>query len=65
MCDDSEDVLDESYWDEYESGPFCEHWQEPWDCAELCECGHGCNQHYDGGCRLDGCECKKFKDKET
>jgi hypothetical protein len=65
MCGDSEDVLDESYWDEYESGPFCGHWQDPCDCDELCKCGHQCNQHYDDGCRVDGCECEGFEDKET
>ena len=57
-------------WDEYDSGPFCVHWETPWDCNEVCACGHECRRHdrhatnddETPGC-LD-CDCERFKPKE-
>lgn len=53
-------------WDDYESGPFCKHWDNVGACDELCKCGHRCgaHDHWDGGCYEDGCECKAFEDAE-
>ena len=50
---------------EYESGPYCQHWSEPWDCEDPCVCGHPCKRHdiHDRDCRERSCSCKKFEDK--
>lgn len=47
---DYEENSDE-YWD-YESGPYCQHWQDPGDCDKICaNCGKTCIEHYrDQGC---------------
>lgn len=49
---------------DYESGPYCQHWGDPADCEEMCDCGHPCHSHnYYGDkheCCEDGCECEKF-----
>jgi hypothetical protein len=49
---------------EYDSGPYCEHWFDPWECEELCKCGHMCKQHPGSCCLVEGCPCEEFKDKE-
>lgn len=61
MCDE-----EETDWSEYESGPFCRHWGEVWDCEIPClRCGHKCDEHppYEG-CGHDGCACKKFEPED-
>lgn len=51
---------------DYETGPFCRHWSDPWDCEELCKrCGHRCREHNYGGryeseCNEHGCDCKSW-----
>lgn len=56
---------DDDSWDDYETGPFCEHYGSPYDCGELCKCGHKCCEHWDGAeCQVEGCKCEKFVDKE-
>lgn len=47
--DDSDDYPD--------SGPFCRHWYEPWDCELTCTaCGHKCGRHY-YECDEPDCDC--------
>ena len=56
---------EEGEWDNYESGPFCQHWSDPSDCDQLCECGHQCHDHEswdEGKCKAEGCSCEKFTD---
>ena len=37
---------DEDAWDDYESGPYCVHWDDPSDCEEKCAiCGGECRFH--------------------
>lgn len=53
--------------DEYESGPWCEHWSHPSDCDAMCKCGHKCHQHdiysdEERWCNVDDCDCKAFED---
>ncbi len=50
-------------WEDYDSGPYCEHWAEPWECDEKCACGHECKEHpsWEDGCRVEGCACKEWK----
>ena len=46
--------------DDYESGPYCRHWAELWDCDEVCaRCGHRCDRHVWSGdqCEEAGCSC--------
>jgi hypothetical protein len=49
--------------DDYESGPYCEHWGDPRYCDKLCSCSHLCRQHsyYIGYCTVDCCHCRNFK----
>lgn len=60
-------MADEDAWEDYETGPFCRHWGDPADCAEVCAtCGHRCTNHEweaPGECTVEGCECKEWKDK--
>jgi hypothetical protein len=53
---------DEVDWENYESGPFCEHYFEPWDCDVLCACGHRCARHQGEHCGADGCDCQAFEE---
>lgn len=51
-------------WQEYESGPYCIHWNDLVDCAEKCKkCKHSCSQHYDNcsQCELEGVSCEGFE----
>lgn len=57
--DDAED--DNPEWD---SGPYCKHWNSPEDCNEPCKCGHPCREHGLGWCSEDGCVCEEFVDAE-
>jgi len=55
MCDDCED----NSWDDYESGPYCRHWNDPSSCDERCKnCGELCGNHY-----YDS-ECQNYEDSE-
>ena len=58
-------MSEESDWENYESGPFCEHWHDPGDCDEVCaNCGHKCHEHTDGMfCEVNDCKCEEFKDE--
>lgn len=58
----TEDSEPENDWSNYESGPYCAHWSEPWDCNETCACGHACTAHatWEDGCNEDGCGCPRF-----
>lgn len=60
MSDDIHD--DESDWSEYESGPFCRHWSDPWECENVCKCGHTCPEHSscDNSCNVEGCDCQEW-----
>lgn len=55
-------------WDNFESGPFCQHWGDPMDCDEPCAtCGHECHEHDWNNpwvCGADDCECMGFKDAD-
>lgn len=61
MSDDIHDDFDPA---EYESGSFCQHWHDAWECDEICKnCEHACSQHYVGDeCLEDDCSCEKFED---
>jgi len=43
--------------DEFGSGPYCQHWNDPSDCDEMCKCGHECHDHglFSGTCEECGC----------
>jgi len=61
MEEESEDT-----WEDYETGPFCRHWLDPYDCDEPCVCGHPCCRHSnytDGSC--NECDCEHFTDVEV
>jgi hypothetical protein len=59
------DEDDSGEWGDFDTGPFCQHWSDPSDCDELCVCGHKCHNHWMGDyCRVDDCNCEKFKDIE-
>ena len=60
---DEIDYNDESESDYYgyDSGPYCTHWADPWECNEVCKCGHLCKDHCNYECDVDGCNCEKFK----
>lgn len=52
-------------WSDYESGPFCSHWSDAFDCDEPClGCGHECREHVSGICvpyvKDADCLCKRF-----
>lgn len=51
-------------WEDYESGPFCPHWNGLGDCDEKCSCGHRCGTHLDE-CGVDDCACEGFKEPES
>ena len=43
-----------SDWEDYESGPFCRHWHETWDCTECCaRCEVDCTNHDDDECEWE------------
>lgn len=54
--------MSEDYEEGYESGPFCQHWGDPSDCEEECDCGHTCASHcyYLDDCNGKDCECLEF-----
>jgi hypothetical protein len=61
-CHDSEPLS--SYPD---SGPYCRHWREAWDCDAVCAtCGHTCSSHgFDetpSDCEIAGCSCEAWLD---
>jgi hypothetical protein len=59
MCDDG--AADE--WDDYDSGPFCAHWQD-YDCDKPCgSCGHRCHS-LEGSCYDESCDCAECTDNE-
>lgn len=50
-------------WTDRESGPFCQHFGDPFDCDDLCACGHTCAKHLGGSeepCQADDCACLAF-----
>ncbi len=55
---------------DYDSGPFCRHWSDPIDCAELCaKCGHSCAKHSygdgDTDCFEDDCDCQEWVETDA
>ena len=48
--------------EEWDSGPFCQHWGDPSDCEILCACGHKCCEHGTGPCKSESCHCNGFVD---
>lgn len=66
MDDENEDTLEDSNdWSDYDSGPFCQHFSTPYDCMDICICGHACSEHdreipYE--CNNDDCNCSGFAD---
>lgn len=50
----------------YDTGSFCRHWNDPSCCDEICAtCGHKCTEHEfsdESECMIDGCECCGFVD---
>lgn len=53
----------EDDYEDYDSGPFCQHYDHPDYCNVMCTCGHPCRDHYcDDSC--NACDCDKFKDEE-
>lgn len=61
-------MSDEDF-EDYDSGPYCQHWSDPSDCDEVCErCGHKCCEHDvwdedDHACEEEGCDCQGFVTK--
>ena len=51
--DDDDDDDDGDY-----SGLYCEHWNEPGTCVEMCKCGHKCHDHQGSKCLK--CSCGGF-----
>lgn len=52
---------------DYESGPFCRHWDDPGDCRIKCgHCGHGCCEHAatEGETHCHECECPRWVEPE-
>ena len=40
------DTYDENAIEDYESGPYCQHWSDPVECDVICEeCGVMCRIH--------------------
>jgi hypothetical protein len=65
MSDDAEATEGESDWSDYESGPFCRHYSDPWDCDTPCgTCGHRCCKHSDE-CEEEGCGCEEWTEIEA
>jgi hypothetical protein len=66
MAEDADDGQD---WSNYDSGPFCRHWFETYDCEIKCaNCGHVCTRHkYEDGrreCLEDDCHCEAWVEPE-
>lgn len=61
---DEPEIDDETEDSDWESGPFCIHWDDPGDCNDLCKCGHTCTQHGGGHWSCEVCDCQKFEDQE-
>lgn len=54
MCEPEDEIED------WESGPFCPHYNNG-DCGEICaRCGHTCGKHWYGDCIEDDCDCEEF-----
>ena len=52
---------------DYQSGPFCRHYGDPFECPIKCSCGHECHEHYQdppGRCDDDGCACLEWTEDE-
>lgn len=54
---------------EWDSGPFCRHFGDPSDCAEVCaRCGHRCVDHQYGDgesfCLDEDCDCPSWEDED-
>lgn len=52
-------------WEDYESGPYCRHWNITYECDDRCAtCGHLCIAHSDFECEPDSetCPCREFVD---
>lgn len=43
--------------EEYESGPYCQHWAAAGDCEERCVCGHECRHHEINSDEHECCNC--------
>jgi len=62
VTDDEDEI---PYWENYESGPYCVHWDYPPDCEEKCKCGHECRKHWCGNeCEIEGCSCQQYQDPD-
>ncbi len=60
-------MSDEREWNNYESGPFCRHWDDPSDCdIECAVCGHRCPRHEceDGDFSCLDCDCPAWTENE-
>lgn len=58
-------MTEEYDWGQYETGPFCRHWDSPSGCEIKCAaCGHGCAAHQyeqdDTSCMQ--CDCLKWEE---
>lgn len=62
LSDEADCEEEDDYEADPDSGPYCSHYREPWDCDELCKCGDRCDQHRFGGCNRDDCDCEEFVD---
>ncbi len=54
-------------WSDYDSGPYCQHWNELSYCKNICEmCNHYCNDHNNEDKCYGNlfCKCKIFVDKK-
>lgn len=50
---------------DYQSGPFCQHWSDPYDCEDACTCRHACSRHNGSEeCEEPDCGCPKFVEAE-
>jgi hypothetical protein len=66
-----DDVMDEDEvdsFDDYNTGPFCQHYGTPGECDDVCErCKHICGKHDndsdDHECDVEDCSCPSFIDE--
>jgi hypothetical protein len=51
--------------EDWESGPYCQHWSDPSDCEVECTCGHFCRDHCGSDdCLIAECKCESFANKK-
>lgn len=59
---DEEGAQPEEEVQDWQSGPFCQHYGDPSACDEKCACGHKCNAHQHDYCIEADCPCEEWSD---